>query len=291
MTTRLRPLLTAVCLGLALAAPLTPAFAQDQAAAAAPAGIQPTHVELTGPGDRAIDVSVWTAPNERGVIVFGHGHGGRPEAYQKILSRWAEAGFTVVAPLHVDSLDHPRHDDFNRFTGFVARLEDLAVARAFIARTHPVMPLIAAGHSFGSLMSTLEAGALTPVGPQGDPAVKAVVLFSSAGNVPGLITPQSYQSLTAPLLMITGDRDQVEGFAADWRDHRAAYDLSPPGGRMLMVFEGGDHSLVGNADADDFERIVAATTDFMAAYALNDAEARARVTAMPDAPGLTIERR
>lgn len=289
MTTRLRALLIALCLGLA--APLSPAKAQDQAAAASPGGIQPTHVELPGPAGRAIDLSVWTAPNERAVVVFSHGFNGEPAAYQKILTRWAEAGFTVVAPLHVDSLRHPHHDDYDRRAGFVTRIEDLAVARGFVAATHPGKPLIAAGHSFGSLMSLMEGGAVTVAGPMGDPAVKAVVALSSAGSIPGLVTPHTWAGLSAPLLMITGDRDLVPGFVTDWHDHRAPYDQSPAGGRMLMVFAGGDHSLVRDADAEDFERIVAATTDFMAAYGLGDAEALARVTAMPEARGLSIERR
>lgn len=288
---RLAALTVALCLGGALAAPVLPAVAQDAAAISAPAGVQPTHVELPGPAGRAIDLSVWTAPDERAVIVFSHGFNSEPAAYQRILSRWAEAGFTIVAPLHVDSLRHPHYDDYDRRAGFVTRIEDLAVARGFVAATHPGKTLIAAGHSFGSLMSFMEGGAVTAAGPMGDPAVKAVVALSTAGSIPGLVTPQTWAGLTAPTLIVTGDQDLVPGFVADWRDHRAAYDLSPAGDRMLMVFEGGDHSLIRDVDADDFERIVTATTDFMAAHALNDSEALARVDAMPDAPGLTIERR
>lgn len=292
MTTLPRSLLAALGLGLiATAAPLTTASAQEATAAVAPSGIRPTHVERPGPADRVIDLSVWTAPNERAVVVFSHGYGGQPEAYQRILARWAEAGFTVIAPLHVDSQAHPQKDRFDRRTGFIARLQDLTEARAYVATTHAGVPLIVAGHSFGSLMSMLEAGVVTPFGSMGDPAVKTIVAFSSAGSIPGLITPESYAAMTTPLLMITGDQDTVGDLAPDWRDHRAPYDLSPSGGKMLMVFEGGDHSLVDDAEADDFERIVAATTDFMAAHALGDAAAQARLDALSDAPGLTIERR
>ena len=75
------------------------------------------------------------------------------------------------------------------------------------------------------------------------------------------------------------------------RDHRAAFDTSPAGDKMLMTFAGGDHSLIGNADAADFELMAAATVDFMRAYALDDAAARARLNALTAPEGVTIERR
>ena len=281
-------------LGLALSiaiASAAPGLAQTAVPVAATAAPVPEKVQLTTPDGRAIDVSVWRAADERAVVVFSHGHGGRPESYRRLLGEWVMDGFTVVAPLHVDSMAHPQRAAFNGPAGFAARVTDLAVVRGFVKTAHAGKPLIAAGHSYGSLMSMIAGGAVTAAGPQGDADVKAVVALSSAGDLPGLVTPQTWASLATPTLMITGDADLVEGYVTDWRAHRSPFDKGPPGDKMLIVYAGGDHSLVGNADAADFALMIAASTDFMESYALGDAASRARLDAMAAPDGVTIERR
>ncbi|MFN4297023.1 MAG: alpha/beta hydrolase [Brevundimonas sp.] len=273
-----------------LTAPVAPAMAQQPAQAAAPAEITPDVMQIPAPDGRSISISVWTATDERGVVVFSHGFNGAPAAYQRLLAAWAGHGFTVIAPLHVDSLQHPDHGDYDNVAAFSTRLMDLAVARAMAGQAHPEKPLIVAGHSFGSLMSAIQAGAVTAAGPMGDPAVQGVIAFSSAGSLPGVVTPDTYATLTAPFLMITGDRDVVPGYVTDWRDHRAPFDLSPAGDKILMVFEGAEHDLVAAADDAAFAVILRATQAFLDAHALNDAEAQAQLDALA-ASGVTVERR
>lgn len=96
---------------------------------------------------------------------------------------------------------------------------------------------------------------------------------------------------TSGALMITGDVDLVEGYVNDWRGHRSPFDRSPAGDKLLMVFAGGDHSLVRNADPADFAVMVRATTDFMLAHGLEDEPARARLTALSSFDGVTVEKR
>lgn len=288
---RFRPFaVLAAALAFAIA-PLAAAVAAPAAAASVQAPAGPEHVVLSAPDGRAIDVSVWQAADERAVVVFSHGHGGRPEAYQRIIQTWVARGFTVVAPLHVDSLVHPDRAAFDGPAGFTARIVDLAVVRGYVRATHPGRPMVAAGHSYGSLMSLIEAGADTVAGPQGDPDIRAVVAFSSAGDLPGVVTPRTYAAYAIPTLMITGDADLVPGFVTDWRAHRSPFDRSLAGGKMLLVFAGADHSLVRNADADDFAVIARTTGDFIEAWALDDAAAKARLDAETAPDGLTIERR
>lgn len=275
------------------ATPAAPVMAQTapSAAAANPFALAATHVELPAPDGRRIDVSVWAAADERGVVVFSHGFGGSPGAYGRILSHWVDEGFTVVAPLHVDSLRHPEHDRYDSRAAFSTRIADLAVVRGYLRASHPGKPVVAAGHSFGSLMSLIEAGAVTTAGPFGDPDVRAVIAFSSAGDLPNVILPDTYAALRTPTLMITGDADLVEGYVTDWHAHRSPFDRSAPGDKMLLVFAGADHSLVRNADAADFGLIEQTTTDFLEAYALGDAAARARLDALTAPDGVTLERR
>ncbi len=267
----------------------TPGLAQTPPPAVVSAA--PTHVELAAPDGRKIDVSVWQSTDERGVVVFSHGAGGRPEGYGRIITEWVTAGFTVLAPLHVDSQSHPDRVAFDGPTGFFARIADLSVVRGYVKTAHPGRPLVVAGHSYGSLLAMMSGGAVTVVGPQGDPSVRAVVALSSPGNIPGLMTPGTWAGLTVPTLMITGDVDLVEGYVVDWRDHRSPFDLSPAGGKLLLVFAGGDHSLVSNADDTDFGLMSRAIVDFMRAHALDDAEARARLDALASSDGVTVEHR
>jgi alpha-beta hydrolase superfamily lysophospholipase len=284
-------LIRALAAGLFLSvAPMGHALAQTAPTATAPT-FEASHVMVPAPDGRTIDMSVWTAADERGVIVFSSGFNSTPAAYRRILSEWVAHGYSVVAPLHVDSLQHPRHADYDNRQAFATRIMDVAVARGLVRATHPGKPIIAAGHSFGSLISTIEGGAVTAAGPHGDPEIKGVIALSSAGVLPGLITPTTYEGLTKPLLAITGDLDVVPGYATDWRDHRVPFDTSPAGDKTLMIFEGGDHSLIGNADAADFALIVAATEDFLDAYALDDAAAKARLAILPAPEGVAIERR
>ena len=278
-------LLLAFAPGAALALPaVVPA---QEAAPAFEAG----HIGLSAPDGRAIDLSVWPAADERGVVVFSHGFGGSPAAYRRILSTWVADGFTVVAPTHVDSQRHPDRARHDNQAAFSTRLVDLAVVRDHVRATHAGKPIIAAGHSFGSLMSLIAAGAVTVAGPQGDADVRAVIAFSSAGDLPGVIRPDTYAGLRTPTLMITGTEDLVPGYVSDWRGHRGPVDRSVPGDKMLLVVEGGDHSLVRNADADDFALIVQATTDWLKAYGLEDAAARARLAALTAPDGVTLESR
>ena len=284
--------LRAFLIGVSLAAaPIAPAFARQVAPAAATAGIAATHIMVPAPDGRTIDLNVWTAPDEKGVVVYSHGFNGAPAAYQRILSAWAAHGFTVIAPLHVDSLRHPQHDQYDNRQAFTTRLVDLAVARGFARQTHAGKAIVAAGHSFGSLMSIIEGGAVTAAGPLGDPEVKGVIAFSTAGDLPTLIRPTTYQGLSEPLLLVTGDQDRVQGYVTDPADHRHPYELSPAGDKTLITFTGADHELVGNADDADFALLVEATEDFLDAYGLGDAAARARLASLPAPAGVTIERR
>lgn len=286
---------TAAALALVLSlgvVPAAPALAQVAAPpAVSPAAAPATHVQLPAPDGRTIDVSVWPAADEQAVIIFGHGWGAQPAAYRRIISYWTAHGFTVVAPMHTDSMQHPQQAEQTPQTIFVTRIVDLAVVRGYVKASHPGKPLIAAGHSFGSLNALMEAGAVTIAGPQGDPDVKVVVALSSPGLIPSLVNPSTFAPVTAPVLMVTGDADLVEGFVTNPLDHRAPFDTSAPGDKMLLTFAGGDHSLIGNADAADFDLIAATTVDFIRAHALGDAAAQARLDALTAPEGVTIERR
>jgi alpha-beta hydrolase superfamily lysophospholipase len=247
-------------------------------------------VRLRASAGRELEVRVWPAENPEAVIVFSAGGGGEPAAYDRLMRVLAQEGFTVVAPVHRDPLARGDLSGAGGPQSFIMRVEDLSIARGYAEAMQAGLPLVVMGHSFGSLMSSLAAGASTPAGAQGAPNVKALVAFSSPGLIPGLVSPATYRSLGAPVLMVTGDRDVVQGFATDWRDHRAMYDQSTVPGSAFAVFEGADHSLVVDGDETTFAELTKLTTTFIRANALGDPRARAELSAM-EPPGATIERR
>lgn len=279
-----------LALGLAFGAPAA-ACGQAQPAPAVASAPAAAKIELVGRDDRKVSVSVFPAANEQAVIVFGHGLGGSPEAYRRIIDRWTANGFTVLAPLHVDSMQHPNRAAFDRQSGYMTRFEDVSLTIAEAERAHPGKPVIAAGHSYGSYFSAVMGGAGTPFGPRANPAVKAVVGLSSAGALPGLINAETYRTLAIPTLIVTGDQDLVPGLVTDWRDHRRAFDQSPEGGKYLLVFEGGDHGLPRNATPEDFDLMATVTLDFMRATALKDRAAWDRLKTLQAPAGASFERR
>lgn len=247
-------------------------------------------VRLPASDGRELEVRVWPAENPAVVIVFSAGGGGEPAAYGRLIRALAQEGFMVVAPVHRDPLARGDLSGAGGPQSFIMRVEDLAIARGYAEAIQPGLPLVVMGHSFGSLMSSLAAGASSPAGAQGAPNVKALVAFSSPGLVPGLVSSDTYRTLGAPVLVVTGDRDIVQGFATDWRDHRVMYDHSAMPGSVLAVFEGADHGLAVNADEAAFAELSKLTTTFIRANALGDPLARAELAEM-EPQGATLERR
>lgn len=262
----------ALALGAAALAPSRAGAAQDD------------QTDITLPSGRVINFSLWRPQTVRAAIVFSHGSGDKPQNYQALLSAFRSAGILIAAPLHVDSLDHPRHAEYDRRSSFAARCEDMAAGFNLLHTLAPAAPIAVSGHSYGSLMSLITAGGCPPVVPQPlVPGIRAVVSYSSAGRVPSLIHENSYAGLSAPLLLVTGDQDTVEqAHITDWHDHLYPFETSPAGNKMALVYAGGHHNLIGGERAADANGPDAMRNgaDFILAYAAGDSAALARVNAL-----------
>lgn len=250
----------------------------------------PSVVRLPATAGREVDLRIWPAKNPQAVIVFSAGGGGEPAAYNRLMDALVQQGFTVVAPVHRDPLSRGDLSGAGGPQSFIARVEDLAIARGHAAAMEPGRPLVVMGHSFGSLMSSLAVGAGHSAGRQAAPEVKALIAFSSPGLIPGLVTSETYRDLAAPVLVITGDEDVVPGFATDWRDHRAMFDQNETPGSALAVFTGADHNLVVDADAARFSALIDLTTTFIRVHALADEAARVSLAQLSQSGG-RLERR
>ncbi|MBB4837679.1 alpha-beta hydrolase superfamily lysophospholipase [Sphingomonas kyeonggiensis] len=242
---------------------------------AAPIG-DPETIDLAVSPTRSTKLLIWKPASPRGVVLFSTGHGSWPERYARLISVLLGEGFVVLAPLHVDSMHYPEREKFTFLSSFTERLADMRATAAHAARAFPVLPVIAAGHSYGTLTSLCLGGAL-PNFKGRIPAVKAVLGFSSPGKQPGLVPDSAYSSVQVPVMMVTGTADAlppVMGHATPASEHLFPAETAPAGTYALVV-EGGDHQLVD--DAVRFPRTEAPVKLFVEAYGLGDAGARRKL--------------
>lgn len=252
-------------------------LAMAQGVLAAPTATVPLQVSP----ERATTMAVWEPAQVRGVVLFSSGHGSWPERYDGVLTAWRDAGFAVVAPLHVDSVKYPEREEFSMQQGFGERLADMKAASGYVAARWPGVPVAAGGHSYGTLISLALGGAMADMAPLRDPSVIAVIGYSSPGRIPGLVTPTTYASVAVPVLIVTGDQDLVPGFVSDAKDHLYPVETAPAGGKVALVFTGGGHNLVGSDTDVSYVRARDVGTAFLQAEVLGNADA-AKVLAAED---------
>ena len=252
---------------------------------AAPALPAPRRFDLHAPDGRAIAISEWLPRGRpRGIILFSHGALSSPRLYEAIIAPWVAAGFRVLAPLHVDSAEHPDTAKFPGLASWKARIEDMRALSAHIGQR----PWIAAGHSYGGLVALTMGGAagISPegvAGPLGDAKVRAVLAFSPPAPIPVLMTREGYAALSVPALIQTGTADDPPG-PDGWEGHLAPFEAAAPGGhRYGLVLEGVDHYFGGAicryeapgprqlARLDDANRIAGL---FLAGFGTDNAGAR-----------------
>lgn len=259
---------------------------------------EPTQEMLEAPGGRAVPLWRWK-PNgaRRGAIAFSHGAQSAPWKYRNLLQPWADAGYEILAPLHVDSTDHPRTKEFPGSASWKARIEDMRAVSAAI----PDARFLAAGHSYGALTALTMGGAeaVMPDGLEGtqrQSRVAAVVAFSPPAPIPTLIPQEGYARIAVPALIQTGDQDVARGATdpAGWRGHLAAYEAAPTGGdRYALVLAGVDHYFGGlicreieaERQTAQLGQAIALSTLFIDAFLRGDAKARAGLNARRAASG------
>lgn len=198
--------------------------------------------------DRTLEVWTWRPASEdsRGVILFSHGAASAPWKYEALIAAWADEGYVVHAPLHVDSADHPRTADFPGLASWRARLEDMHA----LADQRGGGEYIAAGHSYGALVG-LTLGGATPARPEGfdrpmsHPGAQVVLAFSPPGQIPGFVSSSDYASLSVPALIQTGTAD-IPPDKDSYQEHLDAYHAAAAGGaRYALILEGVDHYFGG----------------------------------------------
>lgn len=211
---------------------------------------QPLIRPIPTPSGRAVELWHWPAQGEpRGHILFSHGASSAPRHYQRLCGAWAAAGFTVDAPLHVDSADHPRRADYAGLSGWSARIEDMRAAALALGDA----PFIAAGHSYGGLTAMALGGGVSLVpagidGPLRHAQVMAVAAFSPPPAIAALVGDAGYAPLAVPSFHQSGTRDVLgpNPKADDWMGHLDAFHAAPADDRhYALVLDSVDHYFGG----------------------------------------------
>ncbi|MEU6215172.1 chlorophyllase [Streptomyces sp. NPDC047023] len=220
--------------------------------------------------DLQVRVSAPVSGRDLPVIVFSHGFSWSMDGYAPLADHWAAHGFVVVQPTHLDSrtlsldADDPRTPRIwrHRIRDVTQVLDSLAVLEASVpglAGRVDRSRIAVAGHSWGAqTVSTLLGARVldadgTPGEDMSDPRVTAGVLLALTGLGDDL-TPfaaehfpfmrPSFDTMTAPALVVAGDRDRshLSTRGPDW--FTDPYELSPAPKSLLTLF-GAEHSLGG----------------------------------------------
>ena len=207
------------------------------------------------------------------VVVLCHGLGGDHRGYAQLGAHLASHGYVVVHPQFLDSRSivaaGRAHDDAvgsghidealrsmlfspEHWVSRVTRVN--AVIGSLADQTHLPMSLegdgvIIAGHSYGAYTAQLVLGArLFGTGLDQsrfrNAAVAGGVLLSPQGSGDRGLTPDSWRSVTLPLLVVTATNDRgPHGEGLSWR--REPFDAAQSDLKHLAVARGSDHFLGG----------------------------------------------
>ncbi|MEV4348292.1 chlorophyllase [Actinoplanes sp. NPDC049596] len=219
----------------------------------APGRGQDLHVRVTAPV---------TGGNNLPIILFSHGFGSSLDGYGPLTDHWAAQGFAVLQPTYLDSrtiglaADDPRTPRIwrHRIEDAKRTLDHLDVFEAAVPGRFDRTTIAAAGHSFGGQTT----GALLGLRVFGedfrDERVRTGILLATAGRGGDDLTPYAaehfpylnpdFSHLTAPALVVAGDKDQsfLTTRGPDWSAD--PYTLSP-GPKSLLTLYGAEHSLGG----------------------------------------------
>ncbi len=198
-------------------------------------------------------------PGKYPLIAFSSGAFSDPDRYSAILRPFAAYGAVVIAPIPIDAEVLRSEKSFAAGEVFATRIADLNAAldppliimTALSANGIAIgKERVAAGHSYGALIAQMAGGAkvLGPdgvIGPQPRSAIDAIIAWSPPGELPGQSARESFASMTAPSLTITGTKDILPGFIDDWQTHGFAYRSVQAGQHELWVGKNIDHYFGG----------------------------------------------
>ncbi|WP_432900294.1 alpha/beta hydrolase family protein [Micromonospora matsumotoense] len=274
----------------ALLAGCGPATAATEAPPArhAPTEVRPVAVRtlIVDPsGPRPLPVTLWyptahgrVAPGRFPVVVHSHGLRSLPELHAALATRWAAAGFVVVAPTYpytsrraarfsrADVRNQPA--DAWRVIRHLVRLD--ARAGDPLAGHLDVGRFAATGHSAGGFTT---AGMFT----SGHSARLRSGVIIAGGGLAG-----AFAGPTAPLLFVHGTADPVVPLTVGQAGYQRA-----TGPKAFLSVLGQGHGEYLTPGRPGFDEVVATTTDFLRWTLYDDRDAGRRLRTDATRPGVT----
>lgn len=191
-------------------------------------------------------------------VLFSVGFGGTRQSYAYLGRAWARAGIAVAVVEHVGSnlevlksFSQGSREERNAEVvrrvqdqeELTARPWDLEFVRHSLEEEIDGAPLGLGGHSYGSYTVLANLGSQPmPISrplPR-FPDVSASLLASP--QPPGMLFPESsYAELTLPVLVLTGDKDDLLDGSADYRAREKVFQQLPAENANLVVLKGVDH--------------------------------------------------
>jgi dienelactone hydrolase len=210
------------------------------------------------------------------LIVFGHGLGATPQAYEALLSRWAAAGYVVAAPLFpLTNANTPGgvepNDVFNQPGDVSYVITSVLDASAQNAGT---LAGLVAPHEVG--VAGHSEGAITTLGFFNtccrDPRVKGAEVLD--GDPEAYASGHYDYSGSPPMLVVHGTADALLPY-----DQMVGVFNRAKGPKGLLALSGAGHGNWLTPSSKWFGSAFQATTDFFAAYLGGDKAALARIPA------------
>jgi predicted dienelactone hydrolase len=177
------------------------------------------------------------------LVLFSHAAGGDREDYVALIEYWASHGYVCIQPSHVSGSAGTTYQQRPKDMTFVLdNLSTIEASVAGLAGRIDTTRIGAAGHYIGAGTANLLLGTEMNVGGQNplsfeDKRVLVSLAMSPTGVGQGL-TPQSWQSVDRPMLVLTGSKDVSKrtGNPAEWR--KDPYLYAKVGDKYLVWIEG-----------------------------------------------------
>jgi dienelactone hydrolase len=236
-------------------------------------------------GDRPLPTTVWypaegvpggdprsdvtAAIGRFPLVILSHGLTGLPESLAPVGTRWAAAGFIVVAPAYP-------HTKFN-----APQFEIADVANQPADASYVISQVLALDGSGGNLFAGHidttaiaatghSAGGYTTTGmlaTQRDPRLRAAIVIA------GALLGGAYTGPVTPVLFVHGDADPTVAYHGGQEAYRAL-----PWPKAFLTLLGGDHGRYLKTGTAGFDEMIRTTTDFLRWTLYGDAGAKGRLS-------------
>lgn len=253
------------------------------------------------PKKRALDIRVTypAAGRNLPVILWSHGAFGSRDAYGPLVNYWAAHGYVVIQPTHQDSISKGTLPSLSNPLAFrewdtrpqeisylIDHVDDIIAQVPDLATVMDRQTIGAGGHSYGAHTSMLLAGITVKTGlinkkrkTFGDDRIRAFAIISPQGTG-RLMDEQSYATLRAPALFVTGSHDEVGANPPPYTWRLQPFLFAPPHDKYLLFIDGAYHNFGGISgrnfrwsgapDPEQVAVIQRTTLAFFEAYLKND---------------------